>query len=328
MEDDEDENNEKDFRRSKRRNERRELLTTTLQQRRTNDEKYATKGVKVESDAENASETNGGSAAAAAAAKEKMFQILRDSASWDPDVEKLLEGIDASDPDAIEQAIRKRFDEKKSRVYKPLNEDGVGDEGSNDDNKNGSQTPTLVFFRQVQTQNLWVWMEARNTIEDKEKEFFDEAIKSWFVVGKLGGYNVENQQCLESASVLNDTVSHLDYDVARSHDRTSASLFHAIGEVEYRGKWARVWMDLGTADEMALDVLINSLITLSREYVGIKQIVIGGDNENGWRTKDSGYGQDQGKPFEDFDPAFDEMFGDMRGMRGKPNAEDSNWMSR
>ena len=165
MEDDEDENNEKDFRRSKRRNERRELLTTTLQQRRTNDEKYATKGVKVESDAENA-ETNGGSAAAAAA-KEKMFQILRDSASWDPDVEKLLEGIDASDPDAIEQAIRKRFDEKKSGVYKPLNEDGVGDEGSNDDNKNGSPTPTLVFFRQVETQNLWVWMEARNTIEDK-----------------------------------------------------------------------------------------------------------------------------------------------------------------
>ena len=33
-------------------------------------------------------------------------------------------------------------------------------------------------------------------------------------------------------------------------------------------------MDLGTADEMALDVLINSLITLSREYVGIKQIVL------------------------------------------------------
>ena len=262
----------------------------------------------------------------AAAAKEKMFQILRDSASWDPDVEKLLDGIDATDPDAIEQAIRKRFEEKKSGVYKPLSDDGEGDGG--DAALNGSSTPTLVFFRQVQTQNLWVWMEARNTIDDKEKEFFDEAIKSWFVVGKLGGYNVENQQCLENASVLNDTVSHLDYDIARSHDRTNASLFHAIGEVEYRGKWARVWMDLGTADEMALDVLINSLITLSREYVGIKQIVVGGDNENGWGTADSGYGQEQGKQFEDFDPAFDDMFGDMRGMRGKPNEEDSKWMSR
>ena len=25
---------------------------------------------------------------------------------------------------------------------------------------------------------------------------------------------------------------------------------------------------------------------------------------------------------------FDDMFGDMRGMRGKPNEEDSKWMSR
>ena len=83
----------------------------------------------------------------AAAAKEKMFQILRDSASWDPDVEKLLDGIDATDPDAIEQAIRKRFEEKKSGVYKPLSADGEGDGG--DAALNGSSTPTLVFFRQV-----------------------------------------------------------------------------------------------------------------------------------------------------------------------------------
>jgi len=318
VEDDDDENdaNEKDSSSSsssdRRRSRRRNASSSSSSSSRQKQQRLPKEYDKV------------ANADSAAAAKEKMFQILRDSASWDPDVEKLLDGIDANDPDAIEEAIRKRFEEKKSGVYKPLNEDG--DEGSSE--SGGSQTPTLVFFRQVQTQNLWVWMEARNTIEDKEKEFFDEAIKSWFVVGKLGGYNVENQQCLESASVLNDTISHLDYDVARSHDRTSASLFHAIGEVEYRGKWARVWMDLGTADEMALDVLINSLITLSREYVGIKQIVIGGDNENGWGTEDSGYGQEQGKQFEDFDPAFDEMFGDMRGMRGKPNAEDSNWMSR
>jgi len=318
VEDDDDENdaNEKDSSSSsssdRRRSRRRNASSSSSSSSRQKQQRLPKEYDKV------------ANADSAAAAKEKMFQILRDSASWDPDVEKLLDGIDANDPDAIEEAIRKRFEEKKSGVYKPLNEDG--DEGSSE--SGGSQTPTLVFFRQVQTQNLWVWMEARNTIEDKEKEFFDEAIKSWFVVGKLGGYNVENQQCLESASVLNDTISHLDYDVARSHDRTSASLFHAIGEVEYRGKWARVWMDLGTADEMAIDVLINSLITLSREYVGIKQIVIGGDNENGWGTEDSGYGQEQGKQFEDFDPAFDEMFGDMRGMRGKPNAEDSNWMSR
>ena len=325
VEDDDDDGKEEEETTTKRRRSRRRKQSTTRNRREGGDPREVSSASserrlpdqydKIESDSKTA-----------AAAKEKMFQILRDSASWDPDVEKLLDGIDATDPDAIEKAIRKRFEEKKSGVYKPLSDDGEGDGG--DAALNGSSTPTLVFFRQVQTQNLWVWMEARNTIDDKEKEFFDEAIKSWFVVGKLGGYNVENQQCLENASVLNDTVSHLDYDIARSHDRTNASLFHAIGEVEYRGKWARVWMDLGTADEMALDVLINSLITLSREYVGIKQIVVGGDNENGWGTADSGYGQEQGKQFEDFDPAFDDMFGDMRGMRGKPNEEDSKWMSR
>ena len=51
-------------------------------------------------------------------------------------------------------------------------------------------------------------------------------------------------------------------------------------------------MDLGTADEMALDVLINSLITLSREYVGIKQIAM--YNENGWERQILGTGKNKG----------------------------------
>jgi len=250
-------------------------------------------------------------------AKQKMFDVLRESASWDPDVEKLLDGIDASDPDQIEEAIRKRFEEKSAGVYKPI--DGSDAERSS----TGSETPTLVSFKNVITQNLWVWIEARNLIEDKEKEFIDEALKSWFVCGKLGGFSTENQQCLENAISLNET-SYFDYDVQRSHDRTNASLFHAMGEVEYRTKWARVWMDLGTADEMALDVLINALLTLSREYVGLKQIIIGGTIENGWDTKDSGYGEDGLN--DEFD--IDDMFGDMRGLRGKPNEEDSKWRSR
>lgn len=38
-------------------------------------------------------------------------------------------------------------------------------------------------------------------------------------------------------------------------------------------------VDLGTADELALDILINSLTTLSSEHVGIRRLVIGGDND-------------------------------------------------
>ena len=35
---------------------------------------------------------------------------------------------------------------------------------------------------------------------------------------------------------------------------------------------------MGTADELCLDVLINMITTFSKEYVGIKSLVIGGEN--------------------------------------------------
>lgn len=40
---------------------------------------------------------------------------------------------------------------------------------------------------------------------------------------------------------------------------------------------------MGTADELALDVLINALSTFSREQLGIRQLVVGGENED-WPT--------------------------------------------
>ena len=35
---------------------------------------------------------------------------------------------------------------------------------------------------------------------------------------------------------------------------------------------------MGTADELCLDVLINMLTAFSKEYVGIKSLIIGGEN--------------------------------------------------
>jgi hypothetical protein len=37
---------------------------------------------------------------------------------------------------------------------------------------------------------------------------------------------------------------------------------------------------MGTADELALDMLINALTTFSKEQLGIKQLVIGGENDD------------------------------------------------
>lgn len=40
---------------------------------------------------------------------------------------------------------------------------------------------------------------------------------------------------------------------------------------------------MGTADELAIDVLINMLTTFSKDYVGIKTLVVGGQNAS-WPT--------------------------------------------
>jgi hypothetical protein len=44
-----------------------------------------------------------------------------------------------------------------------------------------------------------------------------------------------------------------------------------------------VWMDLGTSDAIAIDILINALLRLSQEFVPLEQVIVGGENED-WRT--------------------------------------------
>ena len=59
-----------------------------------------------------------------------------------------------------------------------------------------------------------------------------------------------------------------------------------MGEFEYEGQWARCWFDMGTADAIALDILINALKQLNQEYVAIEELYIGGENED-WPVEDS-----------------------------------------
>lgn len=68
-----------------------------------------------------------------------------------------------------------------------------------------------------------------------------------------------------------DDLSYFKYD---REDQTGElpSLFHEMGDLEYRGTWARFFVDMGTADEMSLDVFINMISNFSKEYVGVKQV--------------------------------------------------------
>ncbi|GAB4851955.1 hypothetical protein Ancab_016145 [Ancistrocladus abbreviatus] len=60
------------------------------------------------------------------------------------------------------------------------------------------------------------------------------------------------------------------------------SSFHDIGDFELQDNWGRVWVDLGTADFFAIDVLLNCLTVLSSEYLGIQQVVFGGQRMGEW----------------------------------------------
>lgn len=130
-----------------------------------------------------------------------------------------------------------------------------------------------IEFRECDFFNLWVWLQFETVPSPLEQQYIDEILESWFFLGKLGGFNAENLQVQETG--LDLSYMHYRDDLAED---SLLSVMHNMGEVEYRGIWARCWFDLGTSDAIALDVLINALRQFSREYVAITSLIIGGEN--------------------------------------------------
>jgi hypothetical protein len=138
-----------------------------------------------------------------------------------------------------------------------------------------------VAFREFNPFDVWIWIQFETVPSEQEKLYVEQVFESWFCLGKLGGFNAENLQTQDAGL----EISYLDYD----SDSTSSSLMalmHNMGNFEYEGHWGRCWFDLGTSDALALDVLINSLQQLSKDYVAIDCLWIGGENED-WSTEGS-----------------------------------------
>ncbi|MGB3237847.1 MAG: DUF3531 family protein [Geitlerinemataceae cyanobacterium] len=132
-----------------------------------------------------------------------------------------------------------------------------------------------VQFREVNPFDVWFWLEFSTVPSEMEKQYIEEVFNSWFFLGKLGGFNAENLQIQEEGLDL----SYMDYDDSVA-DRSFMALMHNMSGFEYEGTWGRCWFDLGTSDAIALDVLINSLRQLSKEYVNVERLIIGGKNED------------------------------------------------
>ena len=138
-----------------------------------------------------------------------------------------------------------------------------------------------IQFREINPFDVWIWLKFTTIPSVREKQYIEEVFNSWFYLGKLGAFNAENLQVQETGL----EISYMNYD-PEGYDKSLLALMHNMGEFEYEGQWARCWFDMGTADAIALDILINALKQLNQEYVAIEELYIGGENED-WPVEDS-----------------------------------------
>lgn len=58
----------------------------------------------------------------------------------------------------------------------------------------GEDAPIHVEFREVDSFYLHIWFEFYQSPAEKEREMLDEVVRSWFTIGRLGGFNSMNLQ--------------------------------------------------------------------------------------------------------------------------------------
>jgi hypothetical protein len=132
-----------------------------------------------------------------------------------------------------------------------------------------------VEFRECDFFNVWIWLEFSTVPSYLEQQYIEELLNSWFFLGKLGAFNAENLQVQD----VGLDISYMDYGQDQADDCLMA-VMHNMADLEFQGTWARCWFDLGTADAIALDMLINALAQFSKDYVEIERLRIGGENED------------------------------------------------
>ncbi|MDE5095221.1 MAG: DUF3531 family protein, partial [Trichodesmium sp. St11_bin5] len=110
-----------------------------------------------------------------------------------------------------------------------------------------------VQFREFNPFDVWIWLEFSTVPSMAEKHYIEELFDSWFLLGKLGGFNAENLQVQE----VGIEISYMEYSYNVA-SQSMMAVMHNMGDVEYEGLWGRCWFDLGTSDALAIDILVNS----------------------------------------------------------------------
>lgn len=189
----------------------------------------------------------------------------------DPEFADII-GSSLDDPDKARSKVEERLRKKRNKILHT---------------KTGSPTPMKVKFSKFDFSNSYIWIEFYNAPLEKDVALVCDTIRSWHIVGRLGGCNSLNMQLSQSP-----------FDKRPSYDaiqgaNVNPTTFYNIGDLEIQDNLARVWVDIGTREALLLDVLVNALTQISSDYVGIKQVVFGGSEFDNWRenltSDDPGY---------------------------------------
>lgn len=198
-------------------------------------------------------------------------KVLEDACKNDDELRAVL-GDSIGNPEMMRKKIEERVRQKGRDFQK---------------SKTGSVLAFKVSFRDFNPVDSYIWFELYGSPSDRDVDLIGSVIQSWYVMGRLGAFNSSNLQLANSSMEYNPL-----YDASKGFSVMPSS-FHDIGDVEFQDNWGRVWVDLGTSDFFAIDVLLNCLTLLSSEYLGIQEVVFGGkrmgDWEEGMISPDFGY---------------------------------------
>ncbi|KAG8376097.1 hypothetical protein BUALT_Bualt09G0028000 [Buddleja alternifolia] len=189
----------------------------------------------------------------------------------DPEFADIL-GTCLDDPDKARSKMEERLRKKRNKILHT---------------KTGSPQPMKVTFNKFEFSNSYIWLEFYNAPLGKDVSLICDTIRSWHIVGRLGGCNSMNMQLSQSPLDKRPT-----YDAIQGANVTPTT-FYNIGDLEIQDNLARIWVDIGTNEPLLLDILLNALTQLSSDYIGIKQVMFGGSEFENWRenlkTEDVGY---------------------------------------
>ncbi|KAG6538156.1 hypothetical protein ZIOFF_003267 [Zingiber officinale] len=144
----------------------------------------------------------------------------------DPELAEIL-GSCFDDPKKGQSRVEERIRRKRHKILHA---------------KTGSAKPMKIIFNKFDFSNSYIWFEFYNVPLAKDVNLICDVSLS--------------QAQLES--------KRLSYDAIQGANVTPAT-FYNIGDLEIQDNLARICVDIGTSEPLLLDVLINSLTTISSE---------------------------------------------------------------